>query len=105
MSLFNIAGQAIELNDEGFLRDFTQWSPEVAESMAAQEGIPVLTEQHLRVLNTIRAYYQKFQVPPMVHLLVKECGMSFRDLHDLFHKQPGKRAARLAGLPEATGCV
>ena len=105
MSQLNIAGKAIELNEEGFLRDFDQWSPEVAESMAAREDIPVLTEQHLLVLDTIRAYYRKFQVAPMVHLLVKECGMSFRDLHNLFHKQPGKRAARLAGLPEATGCV
>ena len=105
MSQLNIAGTAIEVNEEGFLVDFDQWSPQVAQLLAAQDDIAELTDQHLRVLNTIREYYRRFHVAPMVHLLVKECGMSFRDLHCLFHKQPGKRAARLAGLPESTGCV
>jgi tRNA 2-thiouridine synthesizing protein E len=103
MSQINVAGRAVEVDAEGFLVDFDQWTPEVAEAMAAQEDIPQLTEQHLLVLNTIRDYYRRYKVAPMVHLLVKECSMSFRDLHQLFHKQPGKRAARLAGLPEATG--
>jgi dissimilatory sulfite reductase related protein len=105
MSYLNIKGETIEMDDKGFLVEFDQWSPEVAKSLAVQEEIPELTDEHLRVLQTIRDYYREFQVAPMVHLLVKECGITFRDLHNLFHKQPGKRAARLAGLPETTGCV
>lgn len=105
MAHLNVGGKTLEVNEEGFLVEFDQWSPEVAASLAAREDIRELTGEHLRVLETIRDYYRQFQVAPMVHLLVKECGLSFRDLHNLFHKQPGKRAARLAGLPEATGCV
>jgi len=105
MSQLSVNGKTVELNEEGFLVDFDEWSPAVAGSLAAQEDIAELTEEHLRVLHKIRDYYTQFRVAPMVHLLVKECDLSFRDLHDLFHKQPGKRAARLAGLPEATGCV
>jgi dissimilatory sulfite reductase related protein len=105
MSHLNVNGKRVELNEEGFLVDFDEWSPEVARSLAAREDIGELAEEHLRVLYKIREYYEQFRVAPMVHLLVKECDLSFRDLHDLFHKQPGKRATRLAGLPEATGCV
>jgi tRNA 2-thiouridine synthesizing protein E len=41
----------------------------------------------------------------MLTLVTKECGVSFKELHRLFEKQPGKRAAKLAGLPKASGCT
>ena len=105
MPILEVAHQSVELDDEGCLVDFDQWSPAVAKSLAEREGIPELTDQHLRVLYVMREYYQKFNVAPMVHLLARECGNTYRELHDLFMRQPGKRAAKLAGLPKATGCV
>ena len=105
MPTLNVVNKTVELDDEGFLVDFDQWSPEVAKSLAEREGIPELTDQHMRVLHVMRGYYQKFKVAPMVHLLARECGHTYRELHNLFKKQPGKRAARLAGLPKASGCV
>ena len=105
MPTLNVVNKTVELDDEGFLVDFDQWSPEVARGLAEREGIPELTDQHMRVLYVMREYYQKFKVAPMVHLLARECGNTYRELHNLFKKQPGKRAARLAGLPKASGCV
>lgn len=105
MPQIQIGTEPIGLDDDGHLLDFEQWTPEVARLLAEREGLGELTEAHFQVLNTIRDYYRKFGIAPMLHLLSRECGMSYRQIHDLFHKQPGKRAAKLAGLSKATGCV
>ena len=105
MPTLEVVNKTVELDDAGCLVDFDQWSPEVARNLAEREGISQLTDQHLQVLYVMREYYQKFKTAPMVHLLARECGHTYRELHDLFKKQPGKRAARIAGLPKASGCV
>ena len=105
MPPLQIGEEPIGLDDEGHLLDFEQWSPEVARRLAEREGLGELTDAHFQVLHIIRDYYRKFKVAPMLHLLASQCGMTYRELHDLFHKQPGKRAAKLAGLSKATGCV
>jgi tRNA 2-thiouridine synthesizing protein E len=53
----------------------------------------------------IQAHYKKHKVAPILAMVTKECGKSFKELHGLFHKQPGKRAAKLAGLPKSSGCT
>ena len=105
MSTLNLNGGTLELDEEGCLLDFARWTPEVARAMAEREGLGELTEEHMKVLEAIRKYYGEFKVAPMLHVLAKDCGLNYRELHGLFRKQPGKRAARLAGLPKATGCV
>jgi len=105
METLTVGDRQVELDEDGHLADYSQWSPEVAQALADRDGIGELTEEHLAVLRTIRAYYDKFKVPPMAHILTRECGKSFRELHELFRKQPGKRAAKLAGLSKAQGCV
>ena len=97
--------EIIAVDDEGYLIDFNLWSETVARLLAEREGIPRLTNEHIEVLHTIRRYYEKFQVAPMLHLLAKECGKTYRELYALFNKQPGKMASKLAGLSKASGCV
>ena len=104
MTILELENSSVELNEEGCLKDFSQWSVEVARALAESEGIE-LTEEHLKVIRVIQAYYQKHEVAPMLTLMSKQCGKSHRELHRLFQKQPGKRAAKLAGLPKATGCT
>ena len=105
MVKLELAHTIIELDEDGFLAHYDQWSKEVAEALAEREGIGALTAEHMHVLDTIRGYYDKFNVAPMVHLLARDCGKTYRDLHRLFKKQPGKRAAKLAGLSKSKGCV
>ena len=105
MPSLTVKGKTIELDDDGHLKDMTEWSEEVAQALAERDGLGELTDDHLKVLHTIRNYYLQFKVAPMVHLLAKECGKTYRQLHTMFKKQPGKRAAKFAGLPKATGCT
>jgi len=104
MSILELKDGSVELDEAGYLKDPSQWSEEVARALAERDGIE-LTEAHMKVILTIREYYQQHKVPPILTLVSKLCGVSYKELHGLFHKQPGKRAAKLAGLPKASGCT
>jgi len=104
MSVLELKDGSVELDEAGCLKDFNQWSEDVARALAERDGIE-LGEEHLKVIRTVRDYYQQHKVPPILTLVSKLCGMSYKELHGLFHKQPGKRAAKLAGLPKASGCT
>jgi tRNA 2-thiouridine synthesizing protein E len=104
MAILELKDTSVELDEEGYLMDFSQWSVQAAQGLAERDGIE-LTEEHLAVIRMIREYYQKHNVAPMLTLVCKECGKSFKELHRLFQKQPGKRAAKLAGLPKTSGCT
>ena len=104
MSTLELNDGSVELDDTGHLKDFSQWSPEVAQALARSDGIE-LTDQHLKVIEMIRAYYQKHETPPILTMVSKQCDVPYKELHGLFHKQPGKRAAKLAGLPKTSGCT
>lgn len=104
MSILELKDGSVELDEAGYLKDFVQWSEEVARALAERDGLE-LTEEHLKVIRTIQAYYREHKAPPILMLVSKMCSMSFKELHGLFQKQPGKRAAKLAGLPKASGCT
>ena len=104
MSILELKDGSVELDETGYLKDFSQWSSEVAQWLAQRNGIE-LTEEHFKVIRVIQAYYRKHKVGPILTLVSKECGKSYKQLHELFGKQPGKRAAKLAGLPKGTGCT
>jgi tRNA 2-thiouridine synthesizing protein E len=104
MAILQLKTGGVELDDEGYLKDFNQWSEEAGRALAEREGIE-LTEEHWKVIRVIRTFYQKHRVAPMLTFVSKECGQPFKELHALFRKQPGKRAAKLAGLPKTSGCT
>ena len=104
MGVLELKSGSVELDDAGYLMDAGQWSEEVARALAQRDGIE-LSEAHLKVIRAIREYYQQHGVPPILSLVSKLCDVPYKELHDMFHRQPGKRAAKLAGLPKASGCT
>ncbi|MBK1735477.1 sulfurtransferase TusE [Halorhodospira abdelmalekii] len=104
-------GQTIPTDEEGYIQDLSQWSPELAEVMA-QEDSQELTEQHWEVINFLREYYDEYQIAPAVRVLTKQIGKRLgpekgnsKYLYELFPYGPAKQACRYAGLPKPTGCV
>jgi TusE/DsrC/DsvC family sulfur relay protein len=95
----------IELDEDGFIVDPDNWSPELASYFAVQEGIGALSREHWAVINFIRQYYQEHQIAPMINKLCKGSGFSLRQLYELFPTGPAKGACKLAGLPKPGGCV
>ena len=105
MSTATYAGTAVELNDEGFFVDPTQWTKDMAVEMAKADGIDSLTPQHWTVLEFMRKEYFEKGTGPTVRVLGKTSGVSVKELYELFPKGPAKMAARIAGIPKPKGCI
>lgn len=105
MTTTTIAGVDVDLNDEGFLTDPSQWNEEVAVELARSEGIDELTEPHWTVIRFMRDQYFEKGTGPTVRVLGKTSGVSVKELYQLFPKGPAKIAARVAGIPKPRGCI
>lgn len=93
------------LDPEGFLKEMSNWSREVAEELARRNDMPELTEDHWRVIEFVRYYYRKHGRGPMVVAISKDTGMTTRQICDLFPCNVVRGAYRLAGLPRPAGCM
>ena len=98
-------GVTVEVNEEGFLTDSSQWTPEVAEALASEVGIAELTDQHWKVITFCREDAANQGTPPGLRRISKLSGVNMKDLYQLFPKGPGKLAAKVSGLPKPQGCI
>ena len=98
-------GHAVEVNDDGFFTDPSQWTEEMAPEIAREVGIGELTEAHWMVIKFMRSEYAAKGTGPTVRVLGKSSGVSIKDLYQLFPKGPAKTAARIAGIPKPRGCI
>ncbi|HBC91718.1 MAG TPA: sulfurtransferase TusE [Pelotomaculum sp.] len=105
MSNLAVGGREIELDEDGFLVDFEDWTEDVAGVLASKEEIDELTERHWRVVQYLRDYYKEFQVAPMIRKLCKDTGLTLKQIYDLFPAGPARGACKIAGLPKPAGCV
>lgn len=99
-----VAGTTVDLDDEGFFTDPTQWNEDVAREMAAEEGIE-LTDRHWTVVRFTRNEYLQKGTGATVRMLGKASGVPVKELYQLFPKAPAKTAARIAGIPKPRGCI
>jgi tRNA 2-thiouridine synthesizing protein E len=54
---------AMRRDDEGYLIEPEDWSPEIAETLAAEEGLD-LGEDHWLILNYVRDYFTLHLITP-----------------------------------------
>lgn len=111
MPYLEFEGKQHEIDENGYLQDWQAWKPGMAELMAKADGI-TLTPEHWEIINFLRDYFVKFQIAPMIKILVKEVAKvmgpekgNTKYLYELFPAGPAKQACRYAGLPKPTGCV
>jgi tRNA 2-thiouridine synthesizing protein E len=100
-----VDGREIELDEEGFLVDFEDWTNNAAAILASEQGIKELTEEHWQVIKYLREYYKEFKIAPMIRKLCKDTGLSLKQIYELFPSGPARGACKIAGLPKPTGCV
>jgi tRNA 2-thiouridine synthesizing protein E len=100
-----VAGRVVELNDEGFLVDPSEWTEDMASELAAREGIEALTDRHWVVIRFMRKEYNEKGTGPTVRVLGKTSGVAVKELYELFPKGPAKTAAKIAGIPKPRGCI
>jgi tRNA 2-thiouridine synthesizing protein E len=105
MSTVTYAGEPVEVDEEGFLKDSAQWNEQVAAEIAAAEGIGELTDRHWMVINYMRETYLTDGAAPSIRTLGKASGVPIKELYQLFPKGPAKLAAKTAGIPKPRGCI
>jgi len=105
MSKKEIAGKSIELDDQGFLMDHTQWNENIARELAKEEGIAELTDRHFVVINFMRKVFQENGTGPSIRKLTKTSGVPTKELYALFPGGPAKKAAKIAGIKKPEGCI
>ena len=105
MATLEIVGNNVEVDDDGYLVDASQWNEEIAKEIAKEEGIMELNEDHWKVINFMRKVFKENGMAPSIRKLTKESGVGTKELYTLFPKGPAKKAARIAGLPKPKGCI
>lgn len=105
MSVIELDGLTVEVDEDGFIQEPDCWSEALAAAIAKTEDVPELTEDHWKVINYLRDYYKQFGIAPMIRKLCKETGFSLKEIYDMFPSGPAKGACKIAGLPKPTGCV
>jgi tRNA 2-thiouridine synthesizing protein E len=89
---------------EGFLRDTTDWSREVARALALKNDLGPLTDAHFKIIEFVREYYLRAGDGPPVVKIARATGMSAKQICTLFPCGVARGAYRLAGLPRPSGC-
>ena len=106
-----VNGKSIEVDEEGYLSNLSDWDKDIAEVMAKEDNIDLGTD-HWEIINFLREYYEEYQIAPAVRILTKAVGKKLgkdkgnsKYLYELFPYGPAKQACKFAGLPKPTGCV
>jgi TusE/DsrC/DsvC family sulfur relay protein len=105
MTMTLIADAPVDVDAEGFLTDPSQWNEQIAEAIAAENGIPELTDRHWLVVRFMRERYLQTGAAPSIRSLGKESGVPIKELYQLFPRGPAKLAARIGGIPKPKGCI
>ena len=105
MATMELGGKQLEVDEDGFIADPSQWDNNVAASLALTEGVNDLTETHWKLVNYLRDYYLKYNIAPMIRKVCKDTGLPLKQIYELFPSGPAKGACKVAGLPKPTGCV
>lgn len=105
---YNVNGTMIEADKNGYLVDIDEWNEDVAQVIAAQDGIE-LTDKHWDLVKYLREeFVENRGNQPNTRTIIKAMQEAWGDktvdskaLYDLFPKDPSKQAGRIAGLPES----
>ena len=105
MSTATIAGQSVNVNDEGFMTEYDEWNEDVGRELATMIGIDELTDDHWATINFLRNDFAEQGETATLRRVSKVGGIPTKQLFVLFPKKPAKKMAYIAGLPKPKGCV
>ena len=98
-----IAGVNLDLTEDGYLKNLSQWNKEVALEIAKEEGI-TMTDRHWDVITYLQDQFKK-EKPLSIRSVGKSGVVSIKEFYDLFPKGPLKISSRIAGIPKPASCI
>lgn len=103
MAQKNIAGVTLDVTEEGYLNDPSQWNEDVAKGIAAEEGVD-LTDKHFELIEYLRNKVNNGEA-----LTIRGIGKSgivdIKGFYQLFPGAPLKKATKIAGVPKPASCI
>ena len=98
-----IAHTEIEVNEEGYMTDFSQWTKEIGVCMADEQGV-CMTDRHWEVITYIHEKYNNDE--PLSIRGIKRSGViDIKEFYRLFPGGPLKKATLIAGIPKPKSCI
>jgi tRNA 2-thiouridine synthesizing protein E len=98
-----IADATIEVNEEGFMTNFSQWNKNIGVELAKESNID-LTPRHWQIIDYIQDEYRK-EVPLSIRKIGKSGVVEIKEFYELFPKAPLKTATKIAGVPKPASCI
>ena len=92
-------------SEDGFLKEMSTWTREIAKELAKRNDIGSLNEDHWRVIEYVKEYYDTYHQGPPIVRLCKDTGLTRQYVCELFPCGYVRGAFRLAGLPRPAGCI
>lgn len=103
MATKTYAGVNVEVNDEGYMTDASQWSKEIAMEIAKQEGVE-LTDKHFEVLEFIRNKSAE-GATLTIRGINKSGVVDAKSFYQMFPGAPLKKSTKIAGVSKPESCI
>ncbi|MCW5519834.1 TusE/DsrC/DsvC family sulfur relay protein [Aureitalea sp. L0-47] len=98
-----IAQREIDVNEEGYLLDFSQWNREVGQELAAEKNI-TLTDRHWEVIDYLQDKHHKEEALS-IRGIKKSGVINVKEFYSLFPGGPLKVSTLIAGIPKPKSCI
>ncbi len=98
-----IAQTTIQVTEEGYLTDFSQWNKEIGNEIAKEQEIE-MTDKHWEVIDYIHDKHQK-QEALSIRGIKKSGVINIKEFYQLFPGGPLKKATMIAGIPKPKSCI
>jgi TusE/DsrC/DsvC family sulfur relay protein len=104
MPVTTIAGADVNVNDEGFMTEYDQWTEEIGAELAKNIAID-MTDEHWKLIRWLREDFKEKKETATTRRVQTVGGWPTKTQFTMFPKKPAKKMAYIAGLPKPAGCV
>jgi tRNA 2-thiouridine synthesizing protein E len=99
----SIAGVNIEVTEEGYMINSSDWNEAIAKEIAKEEGVE-LTDEHFKVLEYIRSKVAGGETLT-IRGINKSGVVDAKTFYKLFPGAPLKKATKIAGVAKPESCI
>lgn len=98
-----LAQKTVNVNEEGYLTDLSQWTKEIGTEIAKNEGI-IMTDRHWEVINYLQEQFRN-EVALNIRKVGKSGVVDIKEYYQLFPNGPLKISSKIAGIPKPISCI
>lgn len=98
-----VAQKNLEISDDGYMVNFSQWNKEIGIEFAKVENIE-MTDSHWEVIEYLQD--QHLNDKPLSIRGIKKSGVvNIKEFYKLFPAGPLKVSTKIAGIPKPKSCI